>query len=155
MADESSLKTYYIPENVLKSKLLMGFPKRNWVEGLLEAAVAALLVNMIPFVIKVKIIVLIVLCGTIIAGNLIGVKNRSIIQVIVAFFKYQKNRKEYHLGSVTNYERKKRAVQTQSDQNLSAAEKAYHYVKGKFAVYIEEASGTAEKTSAGKDDNTI
>jgi hypothetical protein len=67
MAEESSLKTYYIPENVLKSRLLMGFPKRNWIEGLLEAVVAALLVNMIPFVIKVKIIVLIVLCGTILS----------------------------------------------------------------------------------------
>lgn len=154
MAEETNLKSYYIPENVLKSRLIMGFPKRNWLEGLLEATLVGLLINMVPFVLKVKIIVLVVLCGTIMIGNLIGVKNRSIIQVIVAFFKYQKNRKEYHLGSVSNYERKKRTIQTQSDQNLSAAEKAYYYIKRKFAEYIEEASKTADENSPYKNEES-
>lgn len=142
MQDETILEDYLIPENVLRSRNLLGFPKRNWVEGLLEALLVGWLINFIPFVLKVKIIVLLVVCISILVGNLIGIKNRSVIQIISAFLKHKKTRARYHLGSVANYDGKKR-IQDNSPEAESAAEKLIRIIKSK----AEEFSGDDETDS--------
>lgn len=136
MENESELEIYIIPKNVIRSRKFFGFPKRNWAEGIIEALLLGYLISYIHFVIKVKIIVIIVLCGAVLFGNLIGVKNRSITQIIKAFIWHQKNKALYHLGSVTNYEKRER-LQTGSVEGESAAEKAFFFIKHKIKSFTE------------------
>ena len=132
--DDTVLQDYPIPENVLRSRNLFGFPKRNWVEGLAEALLVGWLINFIPFVLKVRVIVLLVVCVSILVGNLIGIKNRSVIQIITAWLKHKKTKARYHLGSVANYEGRKR-IQDSGVEAESPAEKLFRLVKSKVKEY--------------------
>ena len=149
--DDSNLDVYIIPENVLRSRNLFGFPKRNWLEGTVEALAVAALVNTINFVPKVKIITMIVLCGTVLVGNLIGIQNRSVIQIITAYISFKHTKKTYHLGSVANYERRKQ-LQNSTSEGESPAEKAYYFAKRKFKEYIGEESFEDQPEDNGAED---
>ncbi len=134
MESTNDLEVYTIPANVLRSRNLFGFPKRNWIEGGVEALLAGYLLNLIPFVAKVKVISILVICLSILTVNLMGIKNRSITQIVIAFFKHRRIKAVYHLGSVSNYDKHK-GIQAGSPEGESAAEKVIRIVKSKASEY--------------------
>ena len=82
-------KERYIPQNVIKNNRFLGFKKRNLIEGIIAAILMALLINAIPFVFKVKLIIIIVLGIAIILLNSIGIKGNAISITVYNYLTYR------------------------------------------------------------------
>ena len=63
--DDEELIDYRIPDNILESKRIWGFRKRNWIEGIICACIVGYIIYKISFVIRVKIILIVILCASI------------------------------------------------------------------------------------------
>ena len=61
METNEKLIEYAIPDNILDSKRIFGFRRRNWIEGLICAGMVGFIICLIPFVPRVKIIFLVCL----------------------------------------------------------------------------------------------
>ncbi len=96
MGKEENLGAAFIPANVVQSNRLLGFKKRNIAEGFGWAFLFALLVNAIPFVPKVKWILIIVVGVSIIALNAKGIHDSALSTVFISFYKYRKYMKTFH-----------------------------------------------------------
>ena len=88
-----------ITKNVLDKNNFMGFQKRNWIEGVIAASAATYLIRLIPFVSSLKSVVSVITFSTILFVTLVGIKSRSLTQVLVAEYKFKKNRRKLHLRS--------------------------------------------------------
>lgn len=141
MQNEEKLVEYAIPDNILESKRIFGFRRRNWIEGLVCAGIVGFIVIQIPFVLRVKIIFLICLCGPILLLNLIGIRDQSIFEVISNIKISRANRGEYHLRRPNCEERYKSRGMAQSVSGVgngdSAADKVADFAKKKFAEFKE------------------
>ena len=73
-----------ITKNVLDKNNFMGFQKRNWIEGVIAASAATYLIRLIPFVSSIKSVVSVITFSTILFVTLVGIKSRSLTQVLVA-----------------------------------------------------------------------
>ena len=101
MNEEETLIAYAIPDNILESKRILGFRKRNWIEGLICAAIFAAIIILIPFVFRVKIIFLIGICIPVILVNLIGIKDQSIFEALGNYIQAKKYKGNYHFRYCT------------------------------------------------------
>lgn len=134
---ESKVIETYIPDNILDSKRIMGFRKQNVIEGLVLAAIVALIILQIPFVKRIKIIFIIILCLVTFVLSCIGIKDKRISEIVINFIQYIKLPKVYHLRSIKNARKKKK--QSAKSENIyanqSAAEKCYAFIKNAVAEY--------------------
>jgi hypothetical protein len=139
--NEERLYEYTIPDNVLDSKRILGFRPRNWVEGLICAGIVGFIVVNIPFVLRVKLIFLVCLCGPILLLNLIGIKDQSVFEAIMNLRQANANKGEYHLRRPDNEERYKSGRVAQSINGIgngdSAADKVAEIVKAKYNEFKE------------------
>ena len=136
MAKEEDLYAYAIPENVLESKRILSFRRRNWIEGLICAGIVGFIIFEIPFVVRVKLIFLVILCGSVLMLNLIGIRDQSIIEAISNIRTARQNSGEYHLRRPTDEERFKTGRVAKSFSGTangdSAADKLYDLAKEKI-----------------------
>ena len=139
--NEERLYEYTIPDNVLDSKRILGFRPRNWVEGLICAGIVGFIVVNIPFVLRVKLIFLVCLCGPILLLNLIGIKDQSVFEAIMNLRQANANKGEYHLRRPDHEERYKSGRVAQSINGIgngdSAADKVAEIVKAKYNEFKE------------------
>ena len=93
MADnnKTSLYEYIIPDNILSSKRILGFRRRNWIEGLIMAFAVGALIYFIPFVTRVKIIFIVCICLPILIINLIGIRDQSFTEAILNIKQAKRN----------------------------------------------------------------
>ena len=139
--NEERLYEYTIPDNVLDSKRILGFRPRNWVEGLICAGIVGFIVVNIPFVLRVKLIFLVCLCGPILLLNLIGIKDQSVFEAIMNLRQANANKGDYHLRRPDHEERYKSGRVAQSINGIgngdSAADKVAEIVKAKYNEFKE------------------
>ena len=139
--NEERLYEYTIPDNVLDSKRVLGFRPRNWVEGRICAGIVGFIVVNIPFVLRVKLIFLVCLCGPILLLNLIGIKDQSVFEAIMNLRQANANKGEYHLRRPDHEERYKSGRMAQSingvGNGVSAADKIADFAKQKYEEFKE------------------
>lgn len=142
MNEDEKLIVYTIPDNVLESKRIFGFRRRNWIEGLICAAIVGFIILQIPFVLRVKIIFLVCMCGPILLLNLIGIKDQSLFEVISNIRISKANKGEYHLRRPDYEERYKSRGVDQSINGISngssAADKVGDILKQKYADFKDK-----------------
>ena len=95
MGKYSGMRERIIPQNVLQGKRILGFKQRNFIEGVIAALIVAVLILQIPFVSKVKMIVLICCMIFVFFINAIGIKGQPLTQAITRFVTYRKYTKQY------------------------------------------------------------
>ncbi len=85
----SEQKTRYIPKNVLQSTKIFGLKKRNLIEGIIWAVALCLLINLIPFVLKVKIILFVTVTLVSLLLNGMGIHENAISATVLAYLQYK------------------------------------------------------------------
>ena len=139
--DEEKLYEYVIPDNILESKRIAGFRLRNWIEGILCVGIIGFIIVQIPFVLRVKCIFLVCVCGPILLLNLVGIRDQSIFEAIMNIHTARANKGEYHLRRPGNEERYKSGRVAQSINGIgngdSAADKVAEIVKAKYNEFKE------------------
>ena len=89
------MRNRFIPDNVLSGKRICGFKPANLKEGVIEVIIFSFIIFQIPFILKVKWII-IICCGiAIMAANYIGIAGNSYFQTLFNFLNYRKNLKQY------------------------------------------------------------
>lgn len=83
------MKSRYIPENVLQGKRFLGFRIPNLIEGVVWALIAFIIICQIPFVKKVKWIMIICIGLFLIIANGIGIKGQRFSVTVINYFKYK------------------------------------------------------------------
>ena len=86
----SEQKTRYIPKNVLQSTKIFGLKKRNLIEGIIWAVALCLLINLIPFVLKVKIILFVTVTLVSLLLNGMGIHENAISATVLAYLQYHR-----------------------------------------------------------------
>ena len=142
MNNDEKLVEYVIPDNILESKRIFGFRRRNWIEGIICAGIVGFIIVQIPFVIRVKLIFLVCLCGPILLLNLVGIRDQSIFEVVSNIKLARTNKGNYHLRRPDNEERYKSRGVEQSLNGIgngdSAADKVADFAKKKYAEFKEK-----------------
>lgn len=94
-----------IPENYSAQKKFANLVKtRNLIEAAIWFVIVGGYIYKTPLLFKVRIILIVSIGGSIAIFNLIGIKNMSISQFIIAYIKFLRGKKNYHLRSVANVE---------------------------------------------------
>lgn len=136
MDEKETLYQYDIPDNILESKRIFGFRRRNWVEGLISVLIVGFIICLIPFVTRVKIIFIVAICGPLLLLNLIGIKDQSLFEVAQNLKAAIDNSGNYHLRRPDNEEKYKSRRMEQSVNGVnsgdSAADKVAEFSKRKF-----------------------
>lgn len=131
--DKNRVYTYNIPENFTDSGRIFGFKKRNILEAAIAIIITANIVSVFPFVIKVKLIVLMVLCIGVGALFLKGVYNKSITEWLISVIIFKKNSKKLHFRTVKE-DKKRSASEIAGYQNRSYAEIALNKIYNQVAT---------------------
>ena len=98
MADQPNKPyEFYIPDNYMEAGRIFGFRKRNMIEAGVVSLLILRIVFWIPFVMKVKLIVSIVLIVAIGGLFIGGVHNRSVTEWLQDYIRYKRNGKKYHM----------------------------------------------------------
>ena len=114
--------TYRIPANFSQSNRIFGLRKRNIVEAIAAVILMGNAISLIPFVMKVKLIVMAVACAATAAIFLNGIHNRSITEWLFDAAKYRRDAKKLHFCSVRDEKKRKRTVVSSNTHELSYAE---------------------------------
>lgn len=134
--NQEQIDALLIPDNIIKSGTIWGIPHRRWIEALVFSGCTAFLCTLSPFVIRIKIILIIVLCTTIFILSVRGIKNRSITEFIIDNVNFLKTNKKYHLASISSG-RKKNSVPVKFG-NESYFEQMVRISKTKFKEFDEK-----------------
>lgn len=139
MNSSEKLVEYVIPDNILESKRIFGFRRRNWIEGIICAGIIGFIIVQIPFVLRVKIIFLVCMCGPVLLLNLVGIRDQSIFEAMSNIRLAKSNKGEYHLRRPNEKEHYKQRGMEQSVNGIgngdSAADKVADYAKRKYAQF--------------------
>lgn len=138
---------FVIPDNVTKKGRILGFRRKNLIEASVAALVFGFLIGLIPFVLKVRIIVTAILAGACFVFFLIGIRRRSVSEWLLAWLKY-KNTPD-RMSFCSPLYKKERSVQayTETGEHLSFAEQVIALVKQLVHAKLTEGNG--------KDANTL
>lgn len=110
MQQEEYLKGRPIYKNVLKKGKLFTIDISRWIEAALVTGAVGYGIYQIPFVTRVKWIVIVVICTSLAVLFLHGVRNRSVFQLLFDIIKDSKFTTKYSLGSVNNERKGKQAA---------------------------------------------
>ena len=138
---------FTIPDNVSKKGRILGFRRKNLIEASVAAAVFGLLIGLIPFVLKVRIIVTAIMAGSCFVFFLIGIRRRSVSEWLLAWLRYKNTPEQMSLCSPLY--KKERSVQAYTDtgEHLSFVEQVI--------VLIKQLIDTKLREGNGKDANTL
>ena len=140
--DNEKVEVYTLTKNVVNRSKFLGMEKRNLVEAIIFTALVLYIVNVaIPFTPLVKIICSLVLGIFTFALNIIGIKKRSLTEILVAEIKFRQNRRRLHLRG-PEYVRKRVISNYTESEDESLAERyfklAKEYIDGFVERYGEE-----------------
>lgn len=131
--EDQPLISYTIPDNILQSKRYFGFRRRNIIEAVISILIVGFVIYIIPFVTRVKIIFLVILCASVGILNLVGIKDLSLSELFLNLIISQHNRGIYHLRSIKYESRKQRDIKSESEfltgYGESAADKTFSKAK--------------------------
>lgn len=141
MAREEKSDIFIIPENVVKKGRILGFRRRSWIEAGVAAVTLGLLIGLIPFVIKVRIIVTAVVSGAVFVFFLVGIRRRTISEWFLAWLKYKTS--PGHMSLCDPRFKKAKAVEayTDSGEHLSMAEQMIALIKKLINQKLTEGNG--------------
>ena len=78
--EELSQYAKTIPPNLFSSGTIFGIPIRRYIEGLIFVLIIGFMCYISPFVFRIKVILISVLCTAVFTFSLLGIKNRSITE---------------------------------------------------------------------------
>lgn len=106
----------YIPPNRGKNKRIMGIRKRNWIEGAVEVVLIDGMILLIPFVPKLKLVLVIIVTFFILLLNAVGYRDKAWLELLVQWIKYKLGKKCYRLRSPADDDGKNR-IETAKSEN--------------------------------------
>lgn len=138
---EEKKYVFLIPDSVTKKGRILGFRRKNLIEGGIAALVTGLLIGLIPFVLKVRVIVTAIIAGSCFVFFLIGIRRRSVSEWFLAWLKYKNTPEKMSLCSPLY--KKERSVQAYTDdgEHLSFAEQAIVLIKQLINKKLSEGDG--------------
>lgn len=136
MEQENKKEVYHLTKNVIEHSKVMGIGKRNIVEAIIFTFLILAIIQLIPFTNLVKIITSIVLGAFSIFLNIVGIKHRSITEIVVAELRFRKNRRRLHLRG-PEYVREKFKSDISESEDESIAERYFKLFKAKLDDFVE------------------
>ena len=130
-------KIYTLTKNVINKGKILGKNKRNWAEAIICTTIVVVVVLSIPFTELVETITLLVLVPVVFGINLIGIKHRSLSEIIIAEINFRNNRRRYHLRGPEYVRKNYKSTYTESEDE-SLAEHHYKLIKQKINEFIEK-----------------
>lgn len=100
--DEDKLRKRIIPQNVFQGKRILGFKSRNFKEALIFTVITILIIMQIPFVTKVRWIMIICIGAAVFMANCVGIKNQAFTEFIGNMLRFQYYRKPFHYRRLNN-----------------------------------------------------
>lgn len=125
----------YLNPNVFEKDKVLGISKRNWGEAFIKTIIIFAFLQSINFVPSVRIVIQVISCITCITINLVGIRHRSIGQILSAELKFRKNRRQLHLRSVA-FKRRESDYETE-DTDTSIAERIIKKVKQRIHEFVD------------------
>ena len=128
-----------IPENVLESKRILGFRRKNLFEGLILMGITISIIIAIPFVTRIKIIFIIIVGGAVFILSAVGIKDMSFSELVIAIYNNIRLQKVMHMRSIdkAGKPQKYKIDVNAKHTNKSAAEKTYDFIKEKYHEFKE------------------
>ena len=126
-----------ITHNVLNQNDFLGKPKRQWAEAIAFTFLFFLIVSAIPFTTVVRWVIFLVFGGAILFIGIRGIKNRSLIEIIIGEVKFLKRKRILHLYG-PEYKRQKGVAAGGQDTSMSDAERIIEYVKQKVTDFTDK-----------------
>ena len=139
-SSEEEVQIRIIPDNIIKSHRIVGFNRRNVIDGAVTAVIVAMLINLVPFVFKVQVIATLCLAGSLFIVCLIGIKGMSISECIVNIVISKSTKHKYHMKNIRFID-KRRSTRASADPkviNESIAEKAVRRSKELIQDVLEK-----------------
>ncbi len=94
---ERDFATYPLSKNVIRQGEFLGYPIRNWIEGLVFGGIAVFVIQHIPFTTLASIVFTLLWGGAATVFGIRGIKNRSVTEMLMDQLKYLKNKRKAHL----------------------------------------------------------
>ena len=136
MENKDELLSTTIPDNIINSKRYFGFRARNIIEGIILSLVVILIIIRIPFVTRIKIIFIVILGMTTFILSCVGIKDKSVSELLIDLINYTKLSKNYSYRSINNAKKSRANSQSQTTHaNQSPAEKTVAFIKEKYNIY--------------------
>ncbi len=141
MSEFQNLKdtVFLIHENVIQINRIFGLRKRNLIEGGIFSLIAAFFIYLVPFVPKVRMIVIICCTIFIMVFSAVGVKNQSITEVFINWWRVKKLNKRMTLRSI-KYAEKESKVQSLNKNSIygeSYADQIIRFFRTKISEFKE------------------
>lgn len=137
--DNIEVSTVFYPENALESKRILGIKMRNLIEAAIGVVFVGYIIYLIPFVTRVKIIFMVIICGSVALFNIIGIKNQSLSEAFINWVTFRSKRAVYHYKDLRIQRKEKKVAKVTNALNESLAEKGIRIVKEKYQEYMENA----------------
>ncbi len=124
-----------IPQNALTKGKILTIDWIRWVEAAIFCAITVAIVIHTNFVTQIKVIIIIVLCLAEALFFLRGIKNRSVLQVILEMILSRHDRKHFRLGSVNDARKNNTNVQYNYFGGESAFDRLVNRIKYNFKAF--------------------
>ena len=119
----------YIYDNFAQTSRVFGIRKRKLFEAAVAGLITLYIVTSIPFVKRVQIIVLVVSLALVFFIFIMGIKDRSITEWIIAYIKFKVGGKIVSLRSAKYEKATNRETRDSEGRRLSYAQQAIIYAK--------------------------
>ena len=130
---------YTFNKNIIGGKKIFGINTRNIIEAIISIMLAGAVITAIPFVNEVKILLLIVAVIGLGGFNLKGIRQRSVSEMAIAWFRYKKNKRELHLRGPEYVKEKKNTINA-GYSDKSVAEELIGKLKKRVDRFLAENS---------------
>lgn len=132
--NELSANQRRIPQNVLQKGQILHIEWVRWLESGIFCSITFCLITMTNFVNEIKIISITVLCISEVLFFLHGIKNRSVMHVLMEVIKSKYTRKHYRLGSVNDARKAVAEIQNYfgGESNFDKFTRRLRYKFGEF-----------------------
>ena len=134
--EELSQYAKTIPPNLFSSGTIFGIPIRRYIEGLIFVLIIGFMCYISPFVFRIKVILISVLCTAVFTFSLLGIKNRSITEFFYDITLFNRSKKKYHLASAKENRRANTTIAKFGTE--SKAEELSHIAQQKFKEFDEK-----------------
>lgn len=145
---EQQAVQYPLSKNIIRQGELLGFPRRNWIEGLAFGGIAIAIINHIPFTDLARVVFIVLWGGAATVFGIRGIKNRSVTEMIIDEIKFIKNKRKTHLRG-PEYVRTKKEFKEYHISHASLAGQLIVEARTKlleFAYRHSEVSGSERDT---------
>ncbi len=144
---ERDFATYPLSKNVIRQGVFLGYPIRNWIEGIIFGGIAIFIIQHIPFTTLANIVFTLLWGGAATVFGIRGIKNRSVTEMIIDQIKYLKNKRKAHLRG-PEYVRNKKEFK---EYNIKYSTVAEQFLAGTREKLLEFAYKHSEIDNSGFD----